>query len=92
MKARRDGRVRWIEGAPTEPGRYWIVWKGRDGALVEPVEIGGAVISPRGPLLIKTLFGIAYPLDRNASHILHHAPLVEPPLPAAPCAKEREAE
>lgn len=70
-------RVEWRDGLPPDEGRWWIRWG--DGS-VEPVEISPPLRGYPRPL-IKTLSGVAYPVDANRARITHHAPLVAPDPP-----------
>lgn len=83
---------RWIEGPPPGPGRYWVVWRSRDGAArVEAVELSPALIhrnDPTADLLIKTLSGLAYQLAPNLKNLTHHMPLEAPSPPRSVVCRE----
>lgn len=76
------GDAKWIAGAPTVRGSYWIVWQKDDGSrIVVPVDVSPALIhwnAPDARLLLKMLGGAAYDYDRARARIAHHMPMVAP--------------
>jgi len=74
----------WTPGPPPGRGRYWVVWALVSGVKVEAVELSPALLyydDPNARLLIKTLWGAAYPFEANKESIQWHMPLVSPEAP-----------
>lgn len=72
---------KWIAGAPSERGTYWIFWRSNYGWKVALVNISPALLNPGGKLLLKMTHGGAYDYALNVDRITHHMTVEYPEPP-----------